>query len=341
MRVSAVVVAIAVAAALFLGWRLFSHQPADDMPPQGTVASAVHSDVSPSINTAGPGANQSIDPRLVQIADALRSKHAAHIHKADRQIQLLNHLMSLLQEMYPQGWREAMLTVLQLAFPEWADRLMARLQDWLDYQRWLEDVFSSMTFTDAEQRYQTLWDKRLALFGDDARVIWAAELRQRAFAAAVQTLDQQPGDVTSKAERYVELIRETWGDTAFGNHGRNTTQLMGDFVKLESVQAQLRQMDPGQQQTVLNQFRRDMGLDEEAIDRWESLDEERREHRAIGETYMSSRAAILEQMDGQAAEQAIHALQIELFGEEEARYLRNEEASGVFRFESEQVVGFN
>lgn len=340
MRVSAVVIAIAVAAALFLGWRLFSHNPADNVPAHATDASPVHSDESLSIDT-GPGTSQAIDPRLVQIADALRRKHAAQIHQADRQIQLLNHLMALLQEMYPQGWREAMLTVLQLAFPEWADRLMARLQDWLDYQRWLEDVFSTMTFTDAEQRYQILWDKRLVLFGDDARVIWAAELRQRAFAEAVQTLDQQPGDVTSKAQRYVELIRETWGETAFGNHGRNTTQLMGEFVKLDSVQTQLRDMGPAEQQVVLNDFRRDMGLDDEAIERWESLDEERREQRALGDIYMSNRAAIVEELDGEAQQQAIQALQVELFGEEEARYLRNEEASGVFRFESEQIVGFN
>ena len=338
MRAVAVVAAVLIVAALILAWRLMAPAP---IAPAPVESSATSMPATSAANSVLPAPATGIDPRLQQIADAVRTKYADRIHQPDWQIKVLSHLMNLLQQLYPETWRDALATVLQLAFPEQAVALWARLEQWLAYERWLEEVFSVMAFADADQRQQTLWDKRRALFGDDAEVIWAAELKQRAFDDNLAQLDKQSGDVTTKADAYVALVRDTFGDTAFGNQGRLTTQLMGQFVKLESVQAQLREMPPAQQDQVLTEFRRDMGRDDEAVERWSELDQERREHRSIGSEYMARRDALINTLEGEAQQDALWQLQVELFGEDEARFLRNEEQSGVYRFEQQQVIGFD
>ena len=339
MRILLAVVLTLVLAAVLIAWRLMGEEPAPTGPTENPAQ--VSAELSQPTGQTTLSATPGIDPRLLQIAEAVRARYADRIDQPDWQIKVLTHLMNLLQELYPENWEAALTTVLELAFPDHVDTLLSMLQRWLDYERWLEEVFSVMTFSDPEQRNQTLWDKRRALFGDDAEVIWASEIKQRAFNDRLAQLDQQPGDVSAKADDYVALVRETWGESAFGNHGRLTTQLMGEFVKLDSVQEQLRDMPPAQQDQVLTEFRREMGLDDEAIARWSELDEERREHRSTGSDYMARREALINSLEGEARQEALWQLQVELFGEEEARFIRNEEESGVYRFEQEQTIGLD
>lgn len=281
------------------------------------------------------------DPRLAQIAEAIRTKYGDRIHLPDWQIKVLNNLLNLLQTLYPDTWQDAIYTVLKLAFPELADQLMARLQDWLDYQQWIAAVFDVMTFANADERRQTLWSKRRSLFGDDADIIWANELRQQAFDNALAEINQFQGSFDDKSDQYVQLVRDTFGETAFGDNGHNTTQLMQTFVGLESVQTELRDASPEDQDALLMAFRQDMGLSEAAVGRWQQLDAERRDHRENGDLYQQQREQILASTPEEDQQDALWQLQVELFGEAEAKFIQNEEASGVYRFETEQVIGLN
>lgn len=91
----------------------------------------------------------------------------------------------------------------------------------------------------------------------------------------------------------------------------------------------------------MRSFRSDMGLDPAALKRWDALDEERDTSRTMGTTYMTERSRLEARYQGAELEQQILQLQNRLFSADEARFIRNEEASGHFRFRTPQTTGVN
>lgn len=295
-------------------------------------------DAAPSSAAA---ALQTPETQNAAIAAAVREKYLSRIGDAVWQIKLIDHLINLMKKVDPENWLARVEQILALAFPELVDQLLERLSAMLRYEDWLANTLPFMSFQSPDDRYQALWATRRALFGEDAEVIWAAELVDRRFREQLGALDDSSVPMTGKVAQYIELLRDTYGDKVFGSQGYNTTQFMGDFLQLESVQRELRSADPAQQGELLRAFRQQMGLDEAALARWDELDAQRREHRVSGEDYMAARQTLTESLSGEALEQAIQQLQIDHFGEEEARFIRNEEASGVFRFQESQMIGVN
>jgi len=84
-----------------------------------------------------------------------------------------------------------------------------------------------------------------------------------------------------------------------------------------------------------------LGLKEDAIQRLEALDDKRAERFSAGEQYMTQRVALEKQLTGQSLELQVQALQNRLFGADEAQFIRNEEASGYFRYKEKQIIGVN
>ena len=109
MRAVAVVAAVLIVAALILAWRLMAPAP---IAPAPVESSATSMPATSAANSVLPAPATGIDPRLQQIADAVRTKYADRIHQPDWQIKVLSHLMNLLQQLYPETWRDALATVL-------------------------------------------------------------------------------------------------------------------------------------------------------------------------------------------------------------------------------------
>ena len=281
------------------------------------------------------------EARMAALAASLRERYLDRIDDPIWQIKLIDHLMSLMKQKDPLNWQAAVEAVLRQAFPEKFAELMERMAAMLRYEEWLANTLPFMSFESSEDRYAALWDMRRALFGEDADLIWASELQERQLRQQLGDLDNRAMPWQEKTAEYVALLKDTYGDRVFGSQGVNTSELMGEFLQLESVQEALREADADQQAERLRDFREQMGLDEAALARWEELDNARREQRLSGDAYIAERQALAENLTGEALQQAIEQLQIRHFGEEEARFIRNEEASGVFRFEQEQVIGVN
>ncbi len=103
----------------------------------------------------------------------------------------------------------------------------------------------------------------------------------------------------------------------------------------------MHQQSVEQQKQSLRQLRMTLGLKEDALQRLETLDDKRAERFSTGEQYETQRAALEKQLTGQSLELQKQALQNRLFGAEEAQFIRNEEASGYFRYKEKQVIGVN
>lgn len=273
------------------------------------------------------------------MAGFFRQEYGARIHNPYWQLKMLERLMLLLKQKYPQDWEAKLREVLMLAFPDLAEMLLKKLSAFNEYSEWIGSLKGNMTFNDDAERRKAMWDKRVALFGDEAYVIWEAQYKNEQFADRLVNLEQSSAGFAEKSGQYINAMKEVFGPQAL--EGGHTTQKMGRFLELPSVQTELAQMPAAQRREQLREFRSAMGLDEEALQRWDALDAERDQIRAAGMNYMQQREQLTQQYQGAELEQKLSALQDQAFGPVEAKYIRNEEASGYFRFDTPQKIGFN
>ena len=276
-----------------------------------------------------------------QFLDELRHRFGTNIKSPYWQIQLLDFLSVHFQKLYPNDWQSHVRDVLKKLFPGMADKLLARFGAYSDYLDWVGQN-GSRTYTDMGERRRVMWDKRRALFGEDAKIIWADEIRGEKIAATLESLKTSTAPFSGKAGTFVSTLREAYGDSYRQVDGQvATTELMSEFLKLPSVQEDLHRQSPAQQSESLRLLRSELGMDKDALARWDQLDEQRTQRRSAGETYLAEKAKLEKQYSGDTLQLQVQGLQNRLFGADEAQYIRNEEASGYFRYKEQQVIGVN
>lgn len=280
------------------------------------------------------------DEREKAIILQLRKKYGARIAGIPLQLDVINNLRDLLQKLYPQDWQQRLLRILAAAFPAQASELLEVFARQLRYEEWLEKVLPHMQFDSAEARSQAMWGKRVELFGEAAYLIWAAELREQKLKEQLKELGQSTAPFQDKSKAYVEALRATYGDRIIGPEAPRLTQNLTRFLELGSVQKDLKSLPVRERQQRLREFRQAMGLDEAALKRWDELDAERDTVHAAGDSYMAERARLDALPAGPEREAKLQALQDRLFGAE-AAFIRNEEASGYYRFKTPQTLGVN
>lgn len=230
--------------------------------------------------------------------------------------------------------------LLRRIFPDQADALLRTLEAYDGYNAWLESIHGRV-FNSVEERRKAIWDQRVKFFGKDAELIWAQDLKQEKVADALRKLDTSGLPLAAKVDGYVKTLAGVYGPSALDPAQSHPVQLMEGFLTLKSVQSDLQGMSRDQQRQTLRDLRSSLGLKDDAIQRLEELDDKRAQRYSAGETYMAQRKALEQQLKGDALQLQVTALQNRLFGEEEAQFIRNEEAAGYFRYKEKQVIGVN
>lgn len=293
-------------------------------------------------------ARQPTSPPAVQIelstedrefAARLRAKFGPRIADRHAQIKLLEQILAYLEAQGVAGDLARASALLKSLFPELADALFAKLQGLLDYTAWLEENREALGNMTATDRRQALWAARRELFGNDAEAIWAGELRNEQFASSIEAIGANAQLTTrEKLQKYVGAIQETYGDRSPEVVARQQTELLDRFMELDAVQTDLGAMPPSQRREALREIRSAMGMDEEALGRWDALDHQRDRAWADGQQYQLERAALIARVEGAEQAQQLRDLQDRLFGPM-ADDIRNEEAAGFYRFAERRRIG--
>lgn len=257
------------------------------------------------------------------------------------QLKILENMLQLFKQLYPDSWQEEMLAFIRSSYPNLADVLIQKFDALNEYMQWLADLEHSLEFTDDADRIRAMWDKRLALFGEEAYVIWEAAYKDQQFETSISSLQGSSAPFAQKVDEYKAIFKEVHGVDVSSPEQKHKTQIITRFLTLDNVQADLQALPPVQRKQQLREFRQAMGLDQQALDRWETLDTERDQQRSASERYATERAGLEEKLSGVELDQAINDLQNQLFGESEAAFIRNEEAAGFHRFEQQQQYGIN
>ncbi len=316
-----------------------SVSPAADNSTASPSVSAPTRSVPEKLNPADPLAVFSIEEQ--QFALQLRKRFGERIKHPYWQLKLIDELIRYYQEKFPNDWHARLLKLLPAIFPELAAKLQTMFMAYTDYNEWITHL-GSMQFFSPDQRNQTIWDKRVALFGQDAYLIWEGEFKKQQLDKTLAQLKDSYAPLANKMDTYLKALDSAYGANARNPEKANTTQFMEDFLSLDSVQRDLRKVSPEEQKNLLREFRTEIGLNKEALVRWDELDSERARRRAEGDAYMRERAKLEQQkLPSNILQGQVEALQNRLLEEQERQFIKNEEASGYYRFKEAQIIGVN
>ncbi|QDE99540.1 hypothetical protein BHS05_28985 [Myxococcus xanthus] len=344
----------AVILGLLLGWRLLplgqtSGAPADagTVRAQGRGRPALVGGPSGrppmpgAVNAAAPVA-EPLDEELEVLRLSLLDRFGSRLDEPAVQLRMLEQLMRYFQARSPDQWREELQTFLRKAFPSQYEALAALLRDRMDYEKWVKDNDTYLRGLDSKQRRAAVWDARNRLFGKEtAHRLWDSELKHQALVDALQVIDaRQDLPLSEKLSAYKARLGEVYGDEAPAHLARHPQESMNRFLALPSVQRELTGMSPAERARSLWAVRQELGLDDEALRRWDALDQTRDARWEAGLRYMAERATLARTLSSDALEARLQEVRARYFGTE-ADVIAQEEASGLFRFTRPRQWGRN
>lgn len=282
------------------------------------------------------------DKELEELATFMRTRFGEKLKEPYIQIKMLEDLMRFFQKRHPDRWQEELLAFLKKAFPEMYDELAAMLRNRVDYEKWVKDNTSYLRGLSDKERRSAMWDARNRLFGKEtAERIWASELKNQALADTLAALDaNSDANLAQKLSTYKQRLQEIHGEQTEIYLERHRQETMNRFLDLSTVQQELSAMTPQERSQSLRTVRKEMGLDDEALKRWDELDRTRDARWDAGAKYMAEREALAKQLSGPEREAKLQELRARYFGSE-AEIIGQEEASGFFRFERPRQWGRN
>ncbi len=343
----ALVLLLAGSALLVYRTRPSAEPPPDEASLAGTAKAPSHATPGSTSATAASagGPRESLRGPVRTPEDMvsyLRSRYGARIKDPHTQMRMLEELMRHFQRLNPSGWEADLLALVKQAFPELYDELALRLRQRVDYERWMKEHHAELQEKPAAERRAALWEERHQLFGKEvAEKIWAGELRNQAVADALTSIDALPNaSIGDRMAKYKESLSKTYGKDSEAYVKAHQQELMNHFLDLSSVQKDLGAQAPAQRSESLRTIRKEMGLDDEALQRWDQLDQVRDTRWELGSQYMSEREALAQQHSGAELELKLQELRSRYFPDE-AETLAEEEQTGFYRFTRPRQWGRN
>ena len=270
----------------------------------------------------------------------IRDRFGNTIFHGHTQIKAIEKIAAQLMKLYPDDWEERMQEFLKGAFPDLADELYEKFSRLTEYNEWLRNNRSDVIKMSPGERRDALWDIRYQIFGEEAYVIWEAELRSEQI---IDSLDQiaeaRDTGIDEKLDTYLNSVKTAYGDMADQFIQKRQTELMNKFLSVESVQENLHALPGEERKEKLVTLRRAMGMDADALKRWDELDSIRDRSWDAGQQYLNQRNKIIGEYTGDEQQTKIAELREKLFGAETAGIIKDEEEAGFNRFDHKRVYG--
>ncbi len=274
-----------------------------------------------------------------QMVALFRKHYGKNITNKWIQIRLIEDLIRTLKAKYPDSWVTELYILLKAAFPDLADEIFKRFEQYNEYQKWLESQREKLYSLSPEERQEILWDKRNEIFGKDvAKEIWSGEMKAQELKQSLKEIDQSDGDINSKVKQFKASIEKIYGEQTQDFLSKRNLDVSETFLQLSSVQKELQSMDSEKRYKTLSQIRKALGMEPDAVKRLEELDKERDTRWEIGQQYMLERETLIKQG---ASQEEIHKLRLKFFNPEMAEILKQEEENGFYRFKEQRFYGLN
>ena len=252
---------------------------------------------------------------------------------------MLEKLIRDLKAKFGDRWIEVLQEILGMAFPGSESKLFRMSESLYKYEKYVEKNRNRMTGMSDTDRQKEIWKVRRELFGDSADEIWAAEKKQNAVNEVLKQIQDNKGaPVKEKLNQYNTGLKEVYGKELSSQLENRRQTFMESFLRV--VQDDLTSMSPTERKDALKDIRKGMGMDSYALQRWEALDSLRDERWDNGEKYKAERQDIISKLSGVEKDRKLDEIRKKYYGEE-AESVKNEEASGYFRYEQKRQFGID
>lgn len=279
-----------------------------------------------------------------ELAQTIRQELGESIQHVEIQVGLEDFRQHL-RDKYQDDTDSLFHSVIQVAFPTYAEQIFANLSRMQKYEHWLLAEMKSLLTMTFEQKQIAIWAKRRELFASDADILWSAELAEREQRMAdtrksIELLNHAYDMEINQRLFALKATIETNFSEQVGGQILSPAMLASTFFSLDSVQRDLGKMSPYERSEQLNSIRRDLGFSERQIEKAALKDEKNELRWQIGYQYMRERQALLDTLSGDELDHELKHLRMNYF-DDEASTLEKEEQQGFYRFKRPRVYGRN
>lgn len=330
----------------FIPWYLHSSiEPRDNIDKPALSQNEVNSHLTSNMNPAQSSETVPLtDAFNAQLAQELVTKYGDKIDHLAVQANLFK-VREFVIGRYPEDGKTRFNDIIYLAFPQQAESIINIIKLMDQYTQWLAENYTQLNDMSPLERDGHLWEKRRAIFGDAADIIWSDE---RALLAQKQRNVQQEihrlglaNDLSTDEKLYqlTTTLSENYGETA-QDLVIDPGMIAAVFFNFDSVQQTLKSLSPEERQAEINRVRKQLGYNETQIEQAQQKDEVRNQRWEKGLTYMAERQQLVDTLDEPALETALAKLRVTHF-QKEAYTIEMEELSGFYRYARPRLYGRN
>ena len=276
-----------------------------------------------------------------EVVSYLKDKYGKGLNSPKVQVQAIEEIQQLLESQYPQNYQEKMGEAIKLVFPDNTDQLMKMSSKVARYDMWLKGAWATLLTKGAQEREGIIRGKRSEIFGPEADKIRPDNLKAETTSQVLKGLNKVKGaSLKQKLAFLHDTIQQEYASDADAYIKGHQQDLLESFFKLESVQSDLKRMQPQERRQNLQAIRQAFGMDESTLAHWDTLDKVRDERWEKGVLYMKERQQVMDSVPGGLREIVLNELRQKYFGNEAAT-VAGEEMAGYFRFKVKRLYGLH
>ena len=251
-------------------------------------------------------------------------------------------LKNYLADHFPGDYHAIFREIIEKAYPDQVDEILKTVDLLYAYNQWFDANKTRLGRMSYEQIKEELWSKRKAMFGQgDAGELWGEETRKESIVGVMEILkDSHDTSLDDKLALYRQAVVNTYDGSGVTPMEDKKYNLTRGFLGMDSVQAQLADMDETRRAESLQAIREAMGYTREDRDALAIKDAASEKKWRDGYAYMAERERLQNEPDDETKKIKITALQNRYFNYQ-ASTIQAEEASGFFRFNRPRVYGRN
>jgi len=269
----------------------------------------------------------------------LKGRYGKDLNSPKAQVQAIEEIQELLETQYHQNAQEKMGEAIKLVFPDNIDRLMKMSSKVARYDTWLKGISATLLTKGKQEREGIIRGKRNEIFGPEADKIWPDNQKAETISQVLKGLNRVKGaSLNQKLAFFHDTIQQEYASDADAYIKIHQQALLESFFRLESVQSDLKRMQPRERRQNLRAIRQAFGMDESALAHWDTLEKVRDERWEKGMLYMRDRQEVIDSVPGELREIVLNELRQKYFGKEAAT-VAGEEKAGYFRFKVKRFYG--
>lgn len=299
---------------------------------------------SPRVITSSTQTYDNIEDFISTMVRGLVEQHLHEIHLPRVQM-TMQDFRDFVIEQYPANGASIFDTIIQRAFPNHANDILALIKNLDRYDQWYTNNLLDLNDLDPLTKHGTIWQKRHELFGSLAEELWHKEIqsqehKRQTVQQTLETLNQAK-DISMQERLFIlqNTLDELYPDEQT-NFTMNKGLISNVYFQLESVQENLANMTPEEREAAISQSRKQLGFSEKDIETLAIEDKQKEQRWQNGYQYMSARDQLSQRYSGDELTEKLLQLREKHF-QHEAPTIAAEEASGFYRYKRPRLYGSN